>query len=367
MVKQRNTINSLSPYIPGKPISEVQRELGIDRVIKLASNENPLGCSPAATKIVQEWAQNMAIYPDGNCTDLKAALSNKLGVDQDQLLFGTGTDQILELIAQTYMNPGDNSLMGYPSFTRYETVTKIMDGEAIEIPLTKNHRLDLDATLEMINNNTKIIWLCNPNNPTGTIITEKEQREFIEQVPKSVLIVLDEAYYEYAKGDLYPNSIQLLNEFDNLVILRTFSKAYGLAGLRIGYAISNPKIISFINRVRGPFNTNAAAQLAAIAALEDQDFIKNSISINNKGKVYLYSAFEEMGLEYIPTYANFLMVKINKPSAQVFSQLLKRGVIIRSGDIFGMDDWIRVTIGTQQENEIFIQALKGVLSEEPSY
>ena len=362
MVKQRNTVDSLSPYIPGKPISEVQRELGIERVIKLASNENPLGSSSAASKAVQDWAKNMAIYPDGNSTELRNALSKKLGVDPGQLLFGSGTDQVLEIIAQTYINPGDNSIMGYPSFPRYETVIKVMDGEAIEVPLTGDHRIDLDAFLEKINDRTKIIWLCNPNNPTGTIVTEEEQRAFIKKVPKDVLIILDEAYYEYAVGGDYPNSIKLLNEFDNLLILRTFSKAYGLAGLRVGYAISNKDIIGYINRVRGPFNTSAAAQVAAIAALNDQDFIENSIKSNKEGKEYLYSIFEEMGLEYIPTYANFMMVKINIPSDQVFKALLKKGVIIRSGDIFGMDDWIRVTVGTMEENKIFIQALKEVIA-----
>ena len=361
MVKQRNTVNDLKPYIPGKPIEEVRRELGIDRIVKLASNENPLGSSPAASRVVEEWSKNMAIYPDGNSTDLKEALSEKLGVDPSQLLFGAGVDQVLEIIAQTYINPGDNAIIGYPSFPRYETVVKVMEGELIEVPLTHDYRMDLEGFLQNINDKTKIIWLCNPNNPTGTIITEEEQRNFIQEVPKDILVVLDEAYYEYAIGNHYPDSIKLLDEFDNLIILRTFSKVYGLAGLRIGYAIANKDIIAYLNRVRGPFNTSAAAQLAAIAALEDQKFVKDSVSVNNKGKEYLYSAFEEMDLDYIPTHANFLMVKIGIPSDQVFKALLEKGVIIRSGDIFGMDDWIRVTIGTIDENEIFVQALKEVI------
>ncbi len=363
MVKQRDTINNLSPYIPGKPIEEVKRELGLDRVIKLASNENPLGNSPAATKAVQEWSENMAIYPDGNSTRLKMALSEKLNIDPDQLLLGAGTDQILEIIAQTYINPGDNTIMGCPSFPRYESVVKVMDGQSIEVPLTGDYRMNLNGFLEKINERTRIIWLCNPNNPTGTMITSEEQLDFIRKVPKDILIVLDEAYYEYAKGGDYPESLELLNEFDNLIILRTFSKAYGLAGLRIGYAISNKEIIGYMNRVRGPFNTNTGAQLAAIAALQDQDFIEKSIQSNNQGKEYLYSVFEEMGLEYIPTYANFIMVNINLSSVEVFKALLKKGVIIRSGDIYGMDDWIRVTIGTKEENEIFVKALKEVIND----
>ncbi|NLJ40657.1 MAG: histidinol-phosphate transaminase [Clostridiales bacterium] len=363
MVRQRNIINSLSPYIPGKPIDEVQREQGIDRVIKMASNENPLGNSPLASKAVEEWAKNMAQYPDGNSTRLKENLSRALGVESDQLLLGSGTDQILEYIAETYINPEDNSIMGHPSFPRYETVVKVMDGEVIRIPLTANHCLDLNAFLANINHRTKVIWICNPNNPTGTIITDSEQRAFLNKVPKDVLVVLDEAYYEYASGGDYPESIKYLNDYPNLLILRTFSKVYGLAGLRIGYAISNRDTIGYINRVRGPFNTNTAAQIAAIASLGDEAFVRRSIKTNIEGREYLYAAFKNLGLKFIPTYANFLMVKVNLPSDKVFRSLLKKGVIIRSGDIFGMDDWIRVTIGTMEENKFFIHALNEVIHE----
>lgn len=364
MIKQRNTINRLNPYIPGKPITEVKRELGLDKVIKLASNENPLGCSPKATQAVKEWAANMAIYPDGNCTELRDALSKKYGIKSSQLLFGAGTDQILELIAQTFVNPGDNTIAWHPSFSRYETVTRVMDGEFIKIPLTGDHCLDLDRGLEQINEKTRIIWLCNPNNPTGTIITAQQLRAFLDKVSKDILVVLDEAYYEFAKEarNDYPESLDLLNEFDNIIILRTFSKVYGLAGLRIGYAISNEKTIGYINRVRGPFNTNAGSQIAAAAALKDHQFLNKTLENNNKGKQYLYTAFEEMELSYIPTCTNFMMVNVKTDSKQLFADLLKKGVIIRSGDIFGMDDWIRVTIGTPEENELFIKALKEVVN-----
>jgi len=362
MVKQRNTINYLNPYIPGKPISEVKREFGLDKVIKLASNENPLGSSPKATEAVAKWAANMAIYPDGNCTELRNALAKKLNLKPEQFLFGAGTDQILELIAQTFVNPEDNTISAHPSFSRYETVTRIMDGEFITVPLDKDYRFDLDGILSHVGKKTRIVWICNPNNPTGTIITSKELDCFLEKIPRDVLVVLDEAYYEYARGGDYPESLNLLDKYDNIIILRTFSKIYGLAGLRIGYAISNEDTIGYINRVRGPFNVNAAAQLAAVAALEDQDFLMKSLENNNKGKQYLYKAFDEMGLDYIPTYTNFIMVNVKTDSKQLFVDLLKKGVIIRSGDIFGMDNWIRVTIGTLEENEIFIQALKEVLN-----
>lgn len=362
MVKKRDIIDNLSPYIPGKPIGEVQRELGLDRVIKLASNENPLGNSPKATEAIKKWADNMALYPDGNATELKKVLADKLSLDTDQLLLGAGSDQILEYIAQTYISPGDKALMGDPSFPRYESVVKIMDGNIKYIPLTEDYRMDLDGFIDNIDDRTKLIWICNPNNPTGTRIKKEEQEAFIKRVPPHVLIILDEAYYEYAYDEDYPNSIELLDTYKNVIILRTFSKAYGLAGLRIGYAISNKETIDYINRVRGPFNANDAGQVAALAALEDEDFLNKTIQLNSEGKKYLYDSFERMNLNYIPSYGNFIMVDIKKDSQEVFKSLLKEGVIIRSGDIYGMDSWIRVTIGTMEENKLFISALENLIN-----
>ncbi|MBM7581700.1 histidinol-phosphate aminotransferase [Caldicoprobacter guelmensis] len=361
MVKHRNIVETLEPYRPGKPISEVKRELGLTDVIKLASNENPLGCSPKAVEALIKWTQEASLYPDGNCTELRNALAKRFNLEPEQFLFGAGSDEILEMIAQTYINPGDTTITCWPSFSRYEAVTRIMDGTMIKVPLRKDYRFDLEGILKSITVNTRIIWLCNPNNPTGTIITAKEQKAFLEKVPREVLVVLDEAYYEYAHGRDYPESIELLEEYDNIIILRTFSKAYGLAGLRIGYAISHKETIELLNRVRGPFNVNAAAQAAALAALDDQEFVQRSVQTNEKGKRYLYQAFEEMGLEYIPTHTNFIMVNVEKNSADVFKALLQKGVIIRAGDIFDMDNWIRVTIGTPEQNRRFIEALKEVL------
>ena len=361
MLKHRKTIESLEPYRPGKPISEVKRELGLTDIVKLASNENPLGCSPKAVRAIIEWTKDIALYPDGNCTELRNALASRFSLSPSRFLFGAGTDQILEIIAQTYINSGDNTIMGWPSFSRYEAVTRIMDGTAIKVTLTGDYRLDLKAFLDAIDDKTRIIWICNPNNPTGTIITEQEQREFLKRVPDNLLVVLDEAYHEYVQDANYPRSIQLLDEYDNIIILRTFSKIYGLAGLRVGYAISNENIISYLNRVRGPFNVNAAAQVAAVASLEDREFVEDSIRINQEGKQYLYRAFDDMGLEYIPTHGNFIMVNVKKDSVQVFRDLLLKGVIVRSGDIFDMDNWLRITVGTPEQNATLINALKTVL------
>jgi len=361
LAERRKVLSSIQPYIPGKPISHVQKELGLTRVIKMASNENPLGCSPKATEAVRRWAENMALYPDGSCNELNEVLSLKLGVKQEQLLFGAGSDQIVEMIAQAYINPGDESIMPIPSFPRYETVTRIMDGNTIEIKLDREYRLDLPAYADSITKRTRIIWICNPNNPTGTIITSDEQRSFLEKVPSSILVVLDEAYYEYAKGENYPESIKLLDQYPNIIILRTFSKAFGLAGLRVGYAISSPQIISNLNKVRAPFNVNTAAQVAALAAVNDDEFLKSGIESNRLGKLYLYKAFSDLSLSYISTHANFVMVNLNRNSQEVFDALLREGVIVRPGIPFGMPDWIRLTIGTPQENEFFIHALKKVL------
>jgi len=361
MLTPRNELNQIQPYIPGKPITQVQRELRLERVIKMASNENPLGCSPKATEAVRKWAENMALYPDGSCFELNAALSERLGVMPDQLLFGAGSDQIVEMIAQSYLNPGDEAIMPYPSFPRYETVTRIMSANPVELKLTGDYRLDIPAYFNSFTDKTRIIWVCNPNNPTGTIITSKEQDELLSKIPESTLIVLDEAYYEYASGNDYPDSIRLIDKYPNIIILRTFSKAYGLAGLRVGYAISSSEIISSLNKVRGPFNVNSAAQAAAKAALDDVEFLRLTIENNRSGKEFLYKSFEQMGLNYIPTYANFVMVNLKLDTKEIFNDLLREGIIVRPGQPFGMPDWIRLTIGTLEENNLFIQALRKIL------
>ncbi len=237
-----------------------------------------------------------------------------------------------------------------------------MDGNPIEIKLDKDYRLDLSAYTDSITERTRIIWICNPNNPTGTIMTSDEQEAFLKKVPESILVVLDEAYYEYAKGADYPESIKLLEEHSNIIILRTFSKVFGLAGLRVGYAVSSPQIITSLNKVRAPFNVNSAAQVAALAALNDDEFLKLSIENNRLGKLYLYEAFSDLGLEYIPTHSNFVMVNLKRDSQQIFNALLHEGIIVRPGIPFGMPYWIRLTIGTMEENKSFIQALKKVLS-----
>ncbi|RKD33753.1 histidinol-phosphate transaminase [Thermohalobacter berrensis] len=356
-IKFREEIKDLEAYKPGKPIEDVKREYGLDEVIKLASNENPLGSSPKAVEAVKKAAENLAIYPDGNATLLKESLAEKLGVKVTQILPSSGSDEMVDIIAKTFINKYDEVIMADITFPRYITTTKMMGGKPIVVPL-KNWTYDLDGMREAITEKTRLIWLCNPNNPTGTMFTEEKLIEFLENVPENVIVVYDEAYREYVTRDDYLNdSIKLLDKYSNVIILRTFSKAYGLAALRVGFAISSEEIIHNMNKIRGPFNVNKMAQVAAVAALEDQDFIKKSYEVNKKGKEYLYQEFDKLGLEYAPSETNHIFVNVKKDANKIFVELQKRGMIIRPI----MGTWIRVTIGIEAQNKLFIKLLKEVL------
>ncbi len=359
----RKVIFSISPYVPGKPIEEVERQLGITGVIKLASNENPLGPSPMAVDAMRQALGRVSNYPDSNCYYLKKELALHLGCREDNLAFGNGSDELLKQIAETFLNPGDEILFAQPSFSEYEFVARVMDAKPIAVPLKSDFTYDLDAMLQKINSRTKLIFICNPNNPTGTIITASELFDFLNKVPEGVIVILDEAYHEYVTDPRYPNSLELIEEGKNVIILRTFSKIYGLAGLRIGYGIASPEIISMIQRVREPFNVNLMAQEAARASLYDKDHLMESKNLVIMGREYLYRAFDKLGLRYIPTQANFIFVDVNRDSVTLFNSLLRQGVIVRTGDIFGYPSYIRVTIGTPEQNERFINCLERALNE----
>jgi histidinol-phosphate aminotransferase len=351
----------IRPYVPGKSIELVQKEFGLTDVIKLASNENPLGPSPKAIEAMKDNAHKMFLYPDGYCTDLRNMLAEDLGIEQNQLIFGNGSDEVIKLLGETFIQPGDEVIVANPSFSEYDFVCFLMGGILKKVPLT-NHTHDLEKMAEQITEKTKMIFLCNPNNPTGTIVTKEEVDKFLTKIPDTVVVVFDEAYYEYVEAKAYPQSLEYLYQGkENIIILRTFSKIHGLAGLRIGYGIAAPEMIQLLERTREPFNVNLMAQKAALASLSDKGHIQKSRDVNKKGREFLYKSFEEMGLEYIPTYGNFVMVDLQKSSKKAFIELQKRGVIIRTGDVFGMDTFIRVTIGTAEENERFISTLKDVL------
>lgn len=358
----RENIGDLAVYRPGKPIEEVQRELGLDRVIKLASNENPLGPSPRAVEAVTRAAGGIALYPDGSAYRLRRALARFHGVDPDAIILGNGSNEIVQMVSLAVLNPGDEAIMPVPSFPRYQPLARLMDARPLEIALTDDFRVDLEAMAAHLGPRTKLVYICNPNNPTGTINTRQEVDRFLKRVPRETLVVFDEAYFEFVEDERYPNGLDYLRGGHNVLVLRTFSKVYGLAGLRVGYAVGDPDLVAYLNRVHEPFNVNALAQEAALAALEDREFVERTRENNRRGKTQLYRAFEALNLPYVPTEANFILFDARRDEQEVFRRMLRRGVIIRGG--FGYPSMLRVTIGTQEENEAFITALEAVLRED---
>ena len=360
-MQPKPNIIHLPVYQPGKPIEAVKRELGLSEVIKLASNENPYGCSPAVKEAIVREMENTALYPDGGAFALSEALAAHLGVKPDQLIFGAGADEVIQMIARAYLMPGDETVMAAQTFPQYKFGAMAENAAVVEVPL-KDGVHDLDAMLERITERTKIVWVCNPNNPTGTFVTRAQLVRFLDAVPRNVMVVLDEAYFEYAVDPEYPNGISLLPNYPNLVVLRTFSKIYGLASLRIGYGVAHADVIRNFNQVRQPFNTSRFAQTAAIAALGDTDFVRRCREANRQGLRQLGEAFDRMGLKYYPSQANFVFVDVRRDAKDVFERLLKRGIIIRAG-FPGFPAGVRITAGTPEQNERLIAALEAVLHE----
>ncbi|TCK92858.1 histidinol-phosphate aminotransferase [Natranaerovirga hydrolytica] len=361
MINCRQSIESLRPYIPGKPINDVKQEYGLSQVIKLASNENPLGCSDKAKEAIVNALDEVGIYPDGNASYLRKALSKELNVTEEQLIFGAGSDEIITFITQVYVGEGDEAITCTPSFPRYASAVKLMGGHIIEVPL-KNYTFDLNGIVNAITDKTKVIFIANPNNPTGTIITKEEQLDFLKKVPKNILVVMDEAYSEYITDDIFPDTLSILKDYPNLIILKTFSKAYGLASLRVGYGIAKESIIELLNRVRGPFNVTTLAQNAALASLKDKDFLKQSIELNTTIKEWTYEKCDALGLDYIPTFGNFIMIHIGVDTLEVFQQLQSKGIIVRPGCFLGLEGWLRVTLGTQEQMALFFEKLTDILN-----
>lgn len=351
----------LKPYVPGKPIEEVKREFGITDIVKLASNENPLGASPKAIAAMREALEQVALYPDGKCFSMTKALAKHWGVQENELITGNGSDELIHNIGITFLSHGDELIQGDPSFSQYETSATTNNCCTTFVPL-KDFKHDLDAMADRITDKTRVIYVANPNNPTGTMVTKAEADRFMARLPERVIAIFDEAYYEYVDDPDYPNMYEYVKAGANIILLRTFSKIYGLAGLRVGYGIARQEIIDCINQVRQPFCVNSIAQIGAVASLEDADQVARSRRVNSDGKKYLYQELDKMGLPYVPTEANFIFMDVKRDCRQVFVELLKRGVIIRTGDIFGNPTYIRVTIGTAEENARFIETLKEVLA-----
>lgn len=360
MLKPKPSIETIQPYQGGKPIEEVQRELGVSDVLKLASNENSLGPSPLALQAIAQSAAQVHLYPDSNAFYLKNDLAAYFGISAEHLILGNGSNDVLQLIAEAYLVPDDEVIYAAGAFVVYSLVTQLCSATAVVVPM-QNDTHDLSAMAAAITDKTKVIFVANPNNPTGTMVTADETAAFVEQIPDDVLVVFDEAYYEYVLRSDYPQTLPYVLEGRNFIITRTFSKIYGLAGLRIGYGIAPPALVETLNRVRQPFNCSLVGQAAARAALKDAVHVKKSQVSNTAGKVLLYEAFDDMGLCYTQTEGNFIMLHLEQLGADIADALLQKGVIVRPIGTYGYPNAIRVTIGTQAENERLITALRHIL------
>ena len=354
----RRCILARKEYVPGKPVEEVQRELGLSDIIKMASNENPLGTSPLAIKaMVQEIYGNANRYPESLCHDLALRLAEIHGVETDQIYIDNGLDAVITMIGLTFINPREEAIYGELSFPAYENITTKMDGRCVPIPMTSDFRIDVNGFIAAISPKTKLIFLCNPNNPTGSIITRREFEKLVAAVPETVLLVVDEAYFDFADNPSFPQSLQYLPDRQNLIILRTFSKIMGLAGLRIGYALAQPDVVKVMLKSREPFPVNRIAQAGALASLDDVDFRHRTLQVNRTGREQYYRSFHAMGLKYYPSQSNFIFVDIGQPAKPVFEAMLQEGVIVRpiSSDSAGC--FLRISIGTQKDNKRTIRAL----------
>ena len=362
-----DSILALAPYQTGKPIEELTREYGVSDVVKLASNENPMGCSPRVTLAVTEQLGQLSRYPDGNGYYLKQALADFNDVNANQITLGNGSDDLLDILARSFVGADDAIVYSQYAFVVYPMLAKMQGATGIEVPAQRfGHNLKAMSQAVQDNPNTKIVFIANPNNPTGTQLEQKELYQFVASVPSSVLVVLDEAYIEYSPES---NNRALLNEFDNVIIVRTFSKAYGLAGLRVGYALSSVAVANLLNRIRQPFNVSRVGLAAAAAALADQDFIEKTRLINDEQMRWLEKQFDALGLGFVKSHANFIMVEVQVEmeditAASIHQALLEQGVIVRPLDAYGLPNWLRITVGVAEDNLRLIDTLRSILTED---
>lgn len=359
----RPNVKGIIPYEPGKPISEVEREYNLKNVIKLASNENPLGPSPKAIAAVINSVSDLHLYPDGGGYYLKQKLSDYTNLPTNQIVLGNGSAEIVELVTEAFVDKGDEVVIGKQAFFKYRIAVQIMDG-TIKWAEMPNLRQDAEALVEQLSDKTKIIFIANPNNPTGSLMDREQVDWLMDRIPSDVIVVFDEAYYDYRNAELYPDSLAFIREGRNVVTLRTFSKSYGLAGLRIGYALTTPEIAHSMNAVREAFNVNSLAMEGAKAALDDTEFLKKSIKLNAEGKELFYRKCDKLGLKYVPSDGNFVLINVPLPGRELFHLLLLKGVVIRPVDVYDLPNHIRVSIGLPHENERFFHELEAVLKEQ---
>ena len=355
----RKAVLNVKPYQPGKPIEEVKRELGLSDVIKMASNENPLGPSPKAVEAIKKYLGNINMYPEGGCFYLRQAIAKRLRVKPEQLIFGNGSDELIELVLKAFVGEGDEVVVANPTFLMYEVASSV-HGAKIKVVPTRYFKYDLKAMKDAVSKNTKVVFIANPDNPNGTYVARYELEDFLKDIPEDTIVFLDEAYCDFVEERDYPNGLEYLGK-NNLIVTRTFSKAYGLAGLRVGYGVSNPEIIKYMETVRDPFNVNSLAQIGAIGALKDKDFLAKAKKVVREGKKFIYSELKAMGIRYVPSVTNFILIELGPKSGEVAEKLLKKGVIIRNMKAWGLGNFIRVTIGKKPENKRFIKELKKII------
>jgi len=356
----RKGILKIASYVPGKSIEEVQRQFGAKRWTKLASNENLLGPSPKALTAIRKELSKIYLYPEGPCSVLRKALAERFAIPEGMVIISNGADNLILMIANAFVNEGDEVIMADPTFPVYTNATQIMGGKPIRVKL-KDFTHDLDAMLKKVSRKTKLLFICNPNNPTGTAVSVEALNAFLSRLLRRVVVVLDEAYGDFAEDAFYPNGLDYIRERKQIIVLRTFSKVYGLAGLRIGYALGRKDLVDCLYQVRDPFPVHRLAQVAALAALNDEDHAIRSIQLVYEGKRYLYKELDKMGLSYVPSQANFIFIDFEKDSERVFEAFLRKGIIIRPGKIWGYPTFARVTVGRMEDNRRFIKALKRIL------
>ncbi|MFK8795408.1 histidinol-phosphate transaminase [Planococcus plakortidis] len=359
-IKARKTLDQIQPYSPGKPIWEVQEELGLERVIKLASNENPLGPSKKAVAAIEQGVLGLNRYPDADASDLKMAIAKEHGVEKNQVIPTNGADELITLISEAFLEQGDEIVVPDPSFSEYDFGAHIMGAKVVKVPFAQDFAFDVDAMIAAVTDKTKIIYICSPNNPTGTYMKKQDVQKLLDAVGDT-LVVFDAAYSHYADAEDYTDGTEFIRQGYPLLTLKTFSKIYGIAGVRVGFGIAADSIITSILKVKEPFNVNTLAQLAATAAVTDHEHVAQSREANSRGREFLYEAFEELGLPYTKSMANFVLVKLGENGETLYQDLMKKGVIVRYGKGWGLPEYVRVSVGTEEENEFFVQALRELI------
>lgn len=362
-IKPRKALNKIKPYSPGKPIWEVQEEFNLDTVIKLASNENPLGPSPKALDAICNFLTDLNRYPDANATHLKKSIASFYSLNEQELIIGNGADELITLISETFLEPEDEIIVPFPSFSEYDFGANLMGSKVIPISLGESYQFDIEAILAQVTDQTKLVYICSPNNPTGTYLPKNQLEKLLHCLPQKVLTVFDGAYSHFATESDYTNGIEYVASGYPIIVLQTFSKIYGLAGIRVGFAAATEEVIHNILKVKEPFNVNTLAQAAATAAIADERHVQASYEANKMGREQLYKAFSELGLQYTESMSNFVLVKIGAEAKYVYEQLLQKGIIVRFGSIWGLPEHIRISVGTFKENTILINAVTSILKE----